>query len=73
MNTGFTLMKVRFFFFYKKFPTYYQSVNGYFVLYKPAGVSLKNMRIRQRLLPEKFHLQIDDFSHKLFPTKIFQV
>jgi hypothetical protein len=73
MNTGFTLIKSSHFFAYKKFKLYYQAVNGYFVFYKPAGVSLKDMRIRQRLLPEKFHLQIDDFSHKLYPTKIFQV
>jgi putative nucleotidyltransferase with HDIG domain len=57
MNTEFTLAKSSHFFAYEKFPLYYQSDNGHFVLYKPAGITLKDMRIRERLLPKKMYIQ----------------
>ena len=57
MITEFTLIKSSHFFAYEKFPLYYQSVNGDFVLYKPAGITLENMRIRERLLPKKLYIQ----------------
>ena len=57
MNTEFTLIKSSHFFAYQKFPLYYQSVNGDFVLYKPAGITLEDMRIRERLLPKKLYIQ----------------
>ncbi len=40
-------------------------VNGDFVLYKPAGITLKDMRIRERLLPEKI-VDTGKFSKELF-------
>jgi putative nucleotidyltransferase with HDIG domain len=57
MNTEFTLIKSSHFFAYKNFPLYYQAINGDFVLYKPAGITLKEMRIREKLLPDKLYLQ----------------
>jgi len=57
MITEFNLIKSSHFFAYEKFPLFYQSVNGDFVLYKPAGITLENMRIRERLLPKKLYLQ----------------
>ncbi len=57
MNTEFSLIKSSHFFAYKKFQLYYQAVSGDFVLYKPAGITLKDMRIRQRLLPPKLYIQ----------------
>ena len=57
MNTEFTLIKSSHFFAYKKFPLYYQTVNKDFVLYKPAGMNMKDMRIREQLLPQKLFIQ----------------
>ena len=57
MITEFTLIKSSHFFAYQKFPLFYQSVNGDFVLYKPAGITLEDMRIRERLLPKKLYIQ----------------
>ena len=57
MITEFTLIKSSHFFAYEKFPLYYLSVNGDFVLYKPAGITLEDMRIRERLLPKKLYIQ----------------
>ena len=57
MNTEFTLVKSSHFFAYEKFSLYYQSDSGHFVLYKPAGITLKDMRIRERLLPSKLYIQ----------------
>ena len=41
MNTDFSLIKNSHFFAYEKFPIYFQMVGGDFVLYKPAGITLK--------------------------------
>ena len=57
MNTEFSLIKSSHFFAYKKFPLYYQAVNGDFVLYKPAGIALMDMRIREQLFPKKLYIQ----------------
>ena len=57
MNTDFTLIKSSHFFAYKKFPLYYQAVNGDFVLYKPAGITLRDMRIREQLHPKKLYIR----------------
>ena len=57
MNTEFTLIKNSLFSAYQKFPLYSQSVIGSFVLYKPAGSTLEEMRIRERLLPKKLYIQ----------------
>jgi putative nucleotidyltransferase with HDIG domain len=57
MNTEFTLIKSSFLSVYEKFPLYYQSDSGHFVLYKPAGITLKDRQIRERLLPKKLYLQ----------------
>jgi len=57
MITEFTLINSSHFFAYQKFPLFYQSVNGDFVLYKPAGITLEDMRIRERLLPKKLYIQ----------------
>ncbi len=57
MNTDFSLIKNLNFFAYEKFPIYFQTVKGDFVLYKPAGINLKDMRIREQLLPRKLYIQ----------------
>jgi putative nucleotidyltransferase with HDIG domain len=57
MKTEFNLIKSSHFSAYQKFPLYYQADNDHFVLYKPAGMSLEDMRIRERLLPKKLYIQ----------------
>ena len=57
MNAEFAMIKSSHFFAYEKFPLYYQAVNGDFVLYKPAGTTLIDMRIREQLLPKKLYIQ----------------
>jgi len=57
MKTEFNLIKSSHFSAYQKFPLYYQAHNDHFVLYKPAGMSLEDMRIRERLLPKKLYIQ----------------
>jgi len=57
MNTEFLLVKGSHFFAYKKFPLYYQAGNGDFLLYKPAGVPLKEVRFREKLLPKNLYIK----------------
>jgi putative nucleotidyltransferase with HDIG domain len=57
MNTEFLQIKGSHFFAYKRFPLYYQSGNGDFLLYKPAGVPLKKMRLREGLLPKNLYIK----------------
>jgi putative nucleotidyltransferase with HDIG domain len=57
MNTEFLLIKGSHFFAYNKFPLYYQSGNGDFLLYKPAGIPLKEMRLREGLLPKNLYIK----------------
>ena len=57
MNTEFLLIKGSHFFAYKKFPIYYLAGNGDFILYKPAGIPLKEIRFRQGLLPKNLYIK----------------
>jgi putative nucleotidyltransferase with HDIG domain len=43
--------------FYKKVPLYYYADNGECVLYKPAGITIKEMRIKRKLLPKKLYIK----------------
>jgi len=57
MKTEFTLIKSSHFFAYRNFSLFYQADSGDFVLYKPAGITLKEMRIQEGLLPKKLYIQ----------------
>ena len=57
MDTEFILIKDSNFNTYKKFPLYYQTANGDFLLYKPAGVPVKEVRFRDRLLPKDLYIK----------------
>ena len=57
MNTEFILVKNSLLNLYRKIPFYYQVVNDDFALYKPAGVTLSEMRIRERMHPKKLYIK----------------
>ena len=42
---------------YRKVPFYYESGHGNFSLYKPIGVILSEMRIRERMHPKKLYIK----------------
>jgi putative nucleotidyltransferase with HDIG domain len=44
-------------YFYKKVPLYYFTKNGEYALYKPRGITLKDMRIKEKLLPKKLFIK----------------
>jgi len=46
--------------FYRKVPLYYQGTENSYMLYKPAGISLTEMRIQERRLPNKLYFRRDD-------------
>ena len=46
--------------FYQAVPLYYKNKVGKFVLYKPAGIKLRDMRIERELHPEKLFLKRSD-------------
>jgi putative nucleotidyltransferase with HDIG domain len=46
--------------FYQAVPLYYQNKEGKFVLYKPSGIKLRDMRIEQGLHPEKLFIKSRD-------------
>jgi putative nucleotidyltransferase with HDIG domain len=46
--------------FYRVVPLYYKNRVGKFVLYKPAGIKLHDMRIKQGLHPEKLYIKCSD-------------
>ena len=57
MNTEFILVKNSLLNLYRKIPFNYQVVNEDFALYKPAGVTLSEMRIRERMHPKKLYIK----------------
>ena len=57
MKTEFIFVKNSLLYFYKKVPLYYYADNGECVLYKPAGITLKEMRIKKKLLPKKLYIK----------------
>lgn len=44
-------------YFYRKVPLYYYSDKGEYILYKPSGITLKEMRIKEKLLPKKLFIK----------------
>jgi putative nucleotidyltransferase with HDIG domain len=57
MNTDFVLVKNSLLNLYRKIPFYYQVVNDDFALYKPAGITLSEMRIREQLHPKQLYIK----------------
>jgi len=53
MGKEFIFVKNSLLHFYKKVPLYYYSDNREYILYKPAEITLKEMRIKEKLLPKK--------------------
>lgn len=43
--------------FYRKVPFYYENGTGQYALYKPVGVTLSEMRIREGLHPKKLYIK----------------
>ena len=46
--------------FYKAVPLFYQNQSNDFLLYKPVGLKLSEMRIKEELYPEKLYLKRTD-------------
>ena len=44
-------------YFYRKVPLYYYSDKGEYLLYKPSGITLREMRIKEKLLPKKLFIK----------------
>jgi len=42
---------------YRKVPFYFENSYGDFALYKPIGVTLSEMRIRERMHPKKLYIK----------------
>jgi putative nucleotidyltransferase with HDIG domain len=57
MKTEFINVKNSLLNFYRKVPLYYFADNGECVLYKPAGITIKEMRIKRKLLPKKLYFK----------------
>ena len=57
MRNEFIFVKNSLLYFYKKVPLYYFADNDECVLYKPAGITLKEMRIKEKLLPKKLYIK----------------
>jgi putative nucleotidyltransferase with HDIG domain len=57
MSTEFIFVKNSLLYFYRKVPLYYHAANGHFSLYKPVGITLAEMRIREKLLPKKLYIK----------------
>jgi hypothetical protein len=57
MRTDFIFVKNSLLYFYRKVPLYYYADNGECVLYKPTGITLKEMRIKKKLLPKKLYIK----------------
>jgi hypothetical protein len=57
MRNEFIFVKNSLLYFYRKVPLYYYADNGKCVLYKPAGITLKEMRIKEKLLPKKLYIK----------------
>jgi putative nucleotidyltransferase with HDIG domain len=46
-------------YFYKRVPLYYYTGSGEYALYKPRGISLKDMRIKEKRLPKELFIKQD--------------
>jgi putative nucleotidyltransferase with HDIG domain len=57
MRNEFIFVKNSLLYFYRKVPLYYYAGDGKCVLYKPAGITLKEMRIKEKLLPKKLYIK----------------
>ncbi len=57
MIDEFIFVKNSLLYFYRKVPLYYCSANSEYILYKPAGITLKEMRIKEKLLPKKLYIK----------------
>ena len=57
MREEYIFVKNSLLYFYRKVPLYYYSDNGVYILYKPAGITLKEMRIKEKLLPKKLYIK----------------
>jgi putative nucleotidyltransferase with HDIG domain len=57
MRNEFIFVKNSLLYFYRKVPLYYYADDGKCVLYKPAGITLKEMRIKEKLLPKKLYIK----------------
>jgi len=57
MRNEFIFVKNSLLYFYRKVPLYYYADNGKCLLYKPAGITLKEMRIKEKLLPKKLYIK----------------
>ena len=42
---------------YRKIPFYYENIKGEYALYKPIGVTLSEMRIRERMHPQRLYIK----------------
>ena len=57
MDTDFIQVKSSNLNLYRKVPFYYENRRGDFALYKPIGVTLSEMRIRERMHPKKLYIK----------------
>ena len=57
MRDEFIFVKNSLLYFYRKVPLYYYADYGKCVLYKPAGITLKEMRIKEKLLPKELYIK----------------
>ena len=57
MDTDFIQIKSSNLNLYRKVPFYYENRRGDFALYKPIGVILSEMRIRERMHPKKLYIK----------------
>ena len=57
MDTDYIQVKSSHLDLYRKVPFYFENSQGEFALYKPVDVTLSEMRIRERLHPEKLYIK----------------
>ena len=57
MDTDFILVKSSNLNLYRKVPFYFENRHGHYALYKPIGVTLGEMRIRERMHPKKLYIK----------------
>jgi len=57
MNEDFIQVKSSNLNLYRKVPFYYENRYGHYALYKPVGVTLSEMRIRERMHPRKLYIK----------------
>ncbi len=57
MTTEFILVKHSLLYLYRKVPLYYLTKHGNYALYKPAGITLREMRIKENLVPNRLFIK----------------